>query len=117
MPHLRSAQRRHSLGARSTARFSINFGNLVCPAAYDSGEDLRVVLMSVTEREVKPLKYPSMFKSAQVVVISKIDLATAVEFEREEALRHIHQIAPQALVFELSAKSGQGMSNLSTYLK
>lgn len=67
--------------------------------------------------EDKPLKYPTMFKSAQAVVISKIDLAAAVEFNREEALRHIHQIAPQALTFELSAKTGQGMGNLSAYLR
>ncbi|EDX83116.1 hydrogenase accessory protein HypB [Synechococcus sp. PCC 7335] len=94
-----------------------NVGNLVCPAAYDLGEDLRIVVMSVTEGEDKPLKYPTTFKLAQVVVISKIDLAAAVEFDREETLRHLHQIAPQAVVFELSAKTGEGMRDLADYLR
>src|SRR5262245_44631879 len=63
-----------------------NVGNLVCPASYDLGEDLRVVLMSVTEGEDKPLKYPKMFKTADIVLISKTDLATAVGFDRATAL-------------------------------
>ena len=93
-----------------------NVGNLVCPAAYDLGEDLRVVLLSVTEGEDKPLKYPTMFKSAQVVVINKIDIAEAVEFERDKAIANIQKIAPQARIFEISAKKGQGINALSTYL-
>jgi hydrogenase nickel incorporation protein HypB len=93
-----------------------NVGNLVCPAAYDLGEDLRVVLLSVTEGEDKPLKYPTMFKSAQVVIINKIDLAAAVEFEREKAIANIQNIAPQAQIFEVSAKTGQGIDSLHTYL-
>ncbi|ELS00782.1 hydrogenase accessory protein HypB [Xenococcus sp. PCC 7305] len=93
-----------------------NLGNLVCPAAYDLGEDLRAVLLSVTEGEDKPLKYPIMFKSAQIVVINKIDLAEAVEFEREKAIANIQKIAPQAQIFEVSAKNGQGINALHTYL-
>ena len=93
-----------------------NVGNLVCPAAYDLGEDLRVVLLSVTEGEDKPLKYPTMFKSAQAVIINKIDLAEAVEFERDKAIANIQKIAPQAQIFEISAKTGQGMKNLLTYV-
>lgn len=93
-----------------------NVGNLVCPAAYDLGEDLRVVLLSVTEGEDKPLKYPIMFKSAQIVVINKIDLAEAVEFERDKAIANIQKIAPQAQIFEVSAKTGQGMNALYNYL-
>jgi hydrogenase nickel incorporation protein HypB len=87
-----------------------NVGNLVCPAAYDLGEKLRVVVFSVTEGEDKPLKYPVIFKTADIVVISKIDLAEIVEFNRDLALQNIHQIAPQAKIMELSAKSGEGMS-------
>lgn len=94
-----------------------NVGNLVCPAAYDLGEDLRVVLLSVTEGEDKPLKYPTMFKSAQVVIVSKIDLAEAVEFDREKALSNIRKIAPQALIFEVSSRKGQGMSEWYGYLE
>ena len=93
-----------------------NVGNLVCPAAYDLGEDLRMVLLSVTEGEDKPLKYPTIFKSAQIVIINKIDLAEAVEFQREQAIANIQQIAPQAKIFEVSAKTGQGIKSLFDYL-
>ncbi|MBE9137085.1 hydrogenase nickel incorporation protein HypB [Nodosilinea sp. LEGE 07088] len=94
-----------------------NVGNLVCPAAYDLGEDLRLVLMSVTEGEDKPLKYPTMFKSAHAVIISKIDLAEVVGFKRAEALHYLHLIAPQALVFELSATTGEGLASFYAYLE
>jgi hydrogenase nickel incorporation protein HypB len=87
-----------------------NVGNLVCPAAYDLGEDLRVVVFSVTEGEDKPLKYPTMFKIADVVIINKIDIAEVVGFDRETALRNIQQIAPQAQILEVSARTGQGMN-------
>lgn len=93
-----------------------NVGNLVCPAAYDLGEDLRIVLLSVTEGEDKPLKYPTMFKSAQIVIINKIDLAKAVEFDRAKAIANIQKIVPQAQIFEVSAKIGQGIESLLTYL-
>ncbi|MGB7084993.1 MAG: hydrogenase nickel incorporation protein HypB [Phormidesmis sp.] len=93
-----------------------NVGNLVCPAAYDLGEDLRMVLMSVTEGEDKPFKYPTMFKSAQIIVISKSDLADAVNFQRTEALQALAQIAPQAQIFELSALTGQGLDRFYAYL-
>jgi hydrogenase nickel incorporation protein HypB len=93
-----------------------NVGNLVCPASYDLGEDLRVVLFSVTEGEDKPLKYPPIFQAADVVVISKIDLAQACDFNRELALASIQRIAPRAKVFETSAKTGQGMEAWRDYL-
>jgi len=86
-----------------------NVGNLVCPASYDLGEDLRVVLMSVTEGEDKPLKYPLMFKTADLVVISKTDLAAAAGFDREAALAAVRRVAPQARVLELSARTGDGL--------
>ena len=93
-----------------------NVGNLVCPAAYDLGENLRVVLLSVTEGEDKPLKYPTMFKSADVVIINKIDLAEAVEFEREKALTNIQRIAPNATIFEVSARTSTGMKIWYDYI-
>jgi len=93
-----------------------NVGNLVGPAAFDLGEDLRLVLMSVTEGEDKPLKYPTLFKSAHAVIISKIDLAERVGFKRDEALHHLHLIAPQALIFELSATTGAGLVSFYAYL-
>lgn len=86
-----------------------NVGNLVCPAAYDLGEGLRVVLLSVTEGEDKPLKYPPMFHAADVALITKSDLAEAVEFDREAALDSLHRVAHHAHVLELSAKTGAGM--------
>jgi len=86
-----------------------NVGNLVCPASYDLGEDLRIVLLSVTEGEDKPLKYPPMFQSADVVIISKIDLAQACNYDRQTALANIRRVAPKARVLETSAKTGQGM--------
>lgn len=93
-----------------------NVGNLVCPASYDLGEDLRVVLLSVTEGEDKPLKYPPMFQAANAVIISKIDLAKACDFDREAVLANIHRITPEARVFEVSAKTGQGMDAWRQFL-
>ncbi|MFW6357902.1 MAG: hydrogenase nickel incorporation protein HypB [Chroococcales cyanobacterium] len=94
-----------------------NVGNLVCPAAYDLGENLRVVLLSTTEGEDKPLKYPTMFKSAQVVIVNKIDIAKVVGFDREKAISNIQRVAPQATIFEVSARTGEGMENWYHYLK
>lgn len=86
-----------------------NVGNLVCPADYDLGEDLRVVLLSTTEGEDKPLKYPPMFHSATVVIVTKSDLAGAAGFNRKQALANLKRISHHAEVFELSAKTGEGM--------
>jgi hydrogenase nickel incorporation protein HypB len=93
-----------------------NVGNLVCPAVYDLGENMRVVLLSVTEGEDKPLKYPPMFQSADVVLISKIDLAQACGYDRDTALANIRRAAPKARVFETSAKTGQGMDAWREFL-
>jgi hydrogenase nickel incorporation protein HypB len=93
-----------------------NVGNLVCPASYDLGEDLRVVLLSVTEGEDKPLKYPPMFQSADVVIISKVDLAVACGYDRQAALANIRRVAPKAQVFETSAKTGQGLEAWREFL-
>jgi hydrogenase nickel incorporation protein HypB len=93
-----------------------NVGNLVCPASFDLGEDLRVVLFSVTEGEDKPLKYPPMFQAANAIVISKMDLATACDFKRDEALANVRRIAPKARVFETAAKTGQGMAAWCEYV-
>lgn len=92
--------------------FIENVGNLVCPSSYDLGEELRLVLLSVTEGEDKPLKYPTIFNTADVAVITKIDLAEAVEFERETAHNNIQSVRPGMKVFEVSAKTGAGMDEL-----
>ena len=89
--------------------FVENVGNLVCPATFDLGEDLRITVLSVTEGEDKPLKYPPAFRFADIVVISKIDLAEACDFDRELALKNIRVINPDARIVELSAKKGTGI--------
>lgn len=89
--------------------FIENIGNLVCPASYDLGENLRLVLFSVTEGEDKPLKYPTIFNTADIAVITKIDLAEAVEFDRPAAHRNIQAVRPGIEVLEVSAKTGKGM--------
>jgi len=90
--------------------FIENVGNLVCPASYDLGEDLRVVLMSVTEGEDKPLKYPTIFNGADLAVITKTDLAEAVEFDAEAAIANIHAVRPGMRVIQCSAKRERGMT-------
>jgi hydrogenase nickel incorporation protein HypB len=94
-----------------------NVGNLVCPAAFDLGEDLRVALLSVTEGEDKPLKYPPLFHSAGAVVVTKMDLAGAVEFDRETALENVRRASPGAEVFELSSKTGEGLDRWCKFLR
>lgn len=94
-----------------------NVGNLVCPAAFDLGEDLRVALLSVTEGEDKPLKYPPLFHSAGAVVVTKMDLAGAVEFDRETALENVRRASPGAEVFELSSKTGEGLDRWCEFLR
>jgi hydrogenase nickel incorporation protein HypB len=89
-----------------------NVGNLVCPASYDLGEDTRVALLSVTEGEDKPLKYPKVFHTADVVVVTKTDIAEAVEWDRETALDNIRAVTPDALILETSARAGTGVSAL-----
>ena len=89
--------------------FLENVGNLVCPSSYDLGESLRLVLLSVTEGEDKPLKYPTIFNSADIAVITKMDLAEAVEFDLETALGNIQRVRPGMQALQVSAKSGAGM--------
>ncbi|MBZ5648972.1 MAG: hydrogenase nickel incorporation protein HypB [Acidobacteriia bacterium] len=96
--------------------FIENVGNLVCPSSYDLGEDLRVVLLSVTEGEDKPLKYPTIFNSADVAIITKSDLAEAVEFDSEATRRNIQAVRPGMRVFQLSAKTGEGVEEYLGFL-
>lgn len=96
--------------------FIENVGNLVCPSSYDLGEDLRVVLLSVTEGEDKPLKYPTIFNTADVALITKMDLAEAVEFDLAVAHDNIQRVRPGMRVFEVSAKTGEGMEAWREFL-
>lgn len=88
-----------------------NVGNLVCPSSYDLGEHQRIVLLSVTEGEDKPLKYPTIFNTADLAVITKIDLAEAVGFDRDEAYRNLHEVRPGLEVLEVSARTGIGLAH------
>jgi hydrogenase nickel incorporation protein HypB len=89
--------------------FIENVGNLICPAEYDLGEDLRVVLFSVTEGEDKPLKYPLAFNTSHVAVVTKIDIAEAVGYDRTAADASIRKVHPGMPILELSARTGAGM--------
>ena len=97
--------------------FIDNVGNVVCPSSFDLGEDLRFVLLSVTEGEDKPLKYPTIFNSADVAVITKSDLAAAVDFDEAAAKRNIQAVRPGMEVFKVSAKTGEGMTEYLEFLE
>jgi hydrogenase nickel incorporation protein HypB len=92
--------------------FIENVGNLVCPSSYDLGEELRFVLLSATEGEDKPLKYPTIFNSSDVAIITKMDLAQAADFDLAEARRNIESVRPGMQVFEVSSKTGLGMQSV-----
>ena len=96
--------------------FIENVGNLVCPSSYDLGEQLRLVLMSVTEGEDKPLKYPTIFNTADVCVITKMDLAGAVEFDLKAAQESIQSVRPGMQTIELSVKNGAGVDRFLDFL-
>ena len=90
--------------------FIENVGNLVCPASFDLGENARAVLLAITEGEDKPLKYPPVFKSADIVLLTKTDLAEAIGYDREQALANTSSVTPKARLIELSARSGENLS-------
>jgi hydrogenase nickel incorporation protein HypB len=97
--------------------FLENVGNLVCPASYDLGEAMRLVLLSVTEGEDKPLKYPTIFNTADVAVVTKIDLAEVAEFDRDAVRRNIQSVRPGMAVLEVSAKTGAGLESWLEFLR
>jgi hydrogenase nickel incorporation protein HypB len=97
--------------------FIENVGNLVCPSSYDLGESLRMVLISVTEGEDKPLKYPTIFNSADVAVITKMDLASAVEFDEPIARKNIQAVRPGMEILKVSAKTGDGMNEFLEFIE
>lgn len=94
-----------------------NIGNLVCPAEFDIGEDARVVVLSVTEGEDKPVKYPLMFRECDAALLNKIDLLPHLDYNIEETKRNILQIHPDMPVFAISATTGEGMESWVSWLK
>jgi hydrogenase nickel incorporation protein HypB len=94
-----------------------NVGNLVCPAEFDIGEDAKAVVLSVTEGEDKPLKYPLMFRVCDAAVLNKIDLLPYLDYDKDEAVRNILQIHPGIPVFEMSARTEDGLEPWVIWLK
>jgi hydrogenase nickel incorporation protein HypB len=96
--------------------FIENVGNLVCPGSYDLGEDLRLVLLSVTEGEDKPLKYPTIFHTADIAIVTKMDLSEAVEFDAVAAEENIRRVRPGMEILKVSSKTGAGMTEWLHFL-
>jgi hydrogenase nickel incorporation protein HypB len=97
--------------------FIENVGNLVCPASYDLGEQMRVVLLSVTEGEDKPLKYPTIFNTADVAVVTKCDLAEAVGFDRAALAKNVDAVRPGLQTLEVSSKTGEGIAAWLSFIE
>jgi hydrogenase nickel incorporation protein HypB len=118
--HLEAAMIEQALDGWNTGPldflFIENVGNLVCPSSYDLGENLRLVLLSVTEGEDKPLKYPTIFNSADVAMITKADLAEAVDFDEQTLNANIQAVRPGMRQFLVSAKTGAGVSGYLQFL-
>lgn len=97
--------------------FIENVGNLVCPAAFDLGEAYKVVILSVTEGEDKPLKYPDMFAAADLVLVNKIDLMPHLDFDLAEAVSNMRKVNPGVKVLEVSARSGTGLERWTQWIE
>lgn len=107
----------HLAPAAGSVLFIENVGNLVCPAAFDLGEGARVAILSVTEGEDKPLKYPDMFASADLVLVNKVDLLPYLDFDVDLAIAHMRRVNPRVRVLKVSARSGEGMGAWLDWLR
>jgi len=94
-----------------------NVGNLVCPAEFRIGEDVRMMVSSVAEGEDKPLKYPLMFRACELVVINKLDLLPYVDFDMERFLHHLDAVHPGVETIQLSARTGEGVEGFRSWLE
>jgi len=111
-------QAMHQLGLQDDSLLLIeNVGNLVCPASFDLGEAHKVVILSVTEGEDKPLKYPDMFRAAGVMLLNKCDLLPHLTFDADLAIEYAHRINPKLQVIRISATSGEGMAEWLDWIK
>jgi hydrogenase nickel incorporation protein HypB len=97
--------------------FIENVGNLVCPSSYDLGEDMKVVLVSVTEGDDKPLKYPAVFRRSSIMIINKTDLLEFCDFNMETARRNASKINGELTIFEMSCKTGDGLDIWYSWIK
>ena len=93
-----------------------NVGNLVCPALFDLGENLKVVILSITEGEDKPIKYPHMFRASEVMLLTKIDLLPYIQFDVQKCIEYAQQVNPQIQIFQVSALTGTGLENWYEWL-
>jgi hydrogenase nickel incorporation protein HypB len=94
-----------------------NVGNLVCPALFDLGETVRIAVISTTEGADKPLKYPHMFRSSDLVLVNKVDLTPYVDFDIEECVTYLRQVNPNAPIMQVSARRGDGLSEWYAWLR
>ena len=94
-----------------------NIGNLVCPAEFDTGAHKNIALLSIPEGHDKPLKYPLMFEVCDVVIITKTDVCDYFDFDMQKAAEYIHRLNPDARIFSVSARTGEGMPALCTYIR
>lgn len=93
-----------------------NVGNLVCPALFDLGEQAKVVILSVTEGEDKPIKYPHMFRASEVMILTKIDLLPYVQFDVQKCLEYARQVNPEIQIFQVSSTTGAGLETWYDWL-
>jgi len=118
--HLDAAMLNHAMKhlepKDNSALFVENVGNLVCPAMFDLGENVRIVIVSITEGDDKPLKYPYIFKEADVCLINKIDLAPYLKTNIEELRANCLKINPKLIIFDISALTGEGIDEWLDYL-
>jgi len=119
--HLDAHQIGHAVGNLKPEAKSIlfieNVGNLVCPASFDLGEAHKVAILSVTEGEDKPLKYPDMFHAADLMILNKIDLLPYLDFDLEQCIKYAKQVNPRIKIIQLSAKTGEGMESWIQWIK
>lgn len=115
-PLVRDAAERLDLEDRNVLIIE-NVGNLVCPASFDLGEDMKVVLFSATEGDDKPLKYPKMFRVADVCIINKTDLLPYIDFDMQAAMENALKINPDLAIFPLSARTGEGLDEWIDWLQ
>ncbi len=119
--HLEASMVEHGLSELNPPRNSImiieNVGNLVCPALFDLGEQAKVVILSVTEGEDKPIKYPHMFRASQVMILNKIDLLPYLSFDVSACLEYARKVNPQMQIFQVSATTGEGLDTWYSWLE
>ena len=121
MCHLDAAMTREGLQQLGTQGLDLvileNVGNLVCPAEFDTGAHLNLMILSVPEGHDKPLKYPDMFRASDLVIINKIDLLPYVRFDAERAAANVLRVNPRAKVLQLSATTGEGLEKWLAWVK